>query len=324
MPWAATGARCVSRNEPSNLDMELRHLRHFVAVAEELHFGRAARKLRMAQPPLSQSIMRLEESLGAKLLERSSREVRLTPAGAALLAEARGILERSEAAELAVKRAASETSTVVSLGFVPMSSTPALPRAVSEFRRRWPRVEVELHEQTSVTQLQNLRRGALDLALIVGSHDVDGLAVEPIGHFGPVAVIPERWPLARRRSVRLAELKDMPLVLFLQQLKPSYFSDLSAACRRAGFVPKVAQRVGQPYTMLSLVAQEMGIGFVPAAARHLAVDGVAFVMVRDLPETFDTHVFMAWVDRKLPPHVTELVGLIRQLSGAYTEDATRR
>jgi DNA-binding transcriptional LysR family regulator len=300
--------------------MELRHLRHFVAVAEELHFGRAARKLRMAQPPLSQSIQRLEESLGAKLLDRSSRVVHLTPAGAALLAEARGILERSEAAELAVKRAASETSTVVSVGFVPMTSTPALPQAMREFRRRWPRIEVELRERATLAQLQNLRRGNLDLALIVGGHDVEGLAVEPIGRFGPVAVVPKHWALARRRSVRLAELKDMPLVLFPQQLKPAYFAELASACRRAGFVPKVAQRVGQPYTMLSLVAQEIGIGFVPAAARHLSVDGVVFVPVRDLPEeTFDTFVAMAWVDRVLPPHLAELAALIRQFSGAYAD-----
>jgi DNA-binding transcriptional LysR family regulator len=301
--------------------MELRHLRHFVAVAEELHFGRAARRLRMAQPPLSQSIQRLEESLGARLLDRSSRGVHLTPAGAALLAEARDILERSEAAELAVKRAASETSTVASVGFVPMTSTPALPQAMREFRRRWPRIEVELREQATVLQLQNLRRGDLDLALIVGSQDVEGLAVESIGRFGPVAVVPKHWPLARKRSVRLAELKDMPLVLFPQQLKPAYFAELASSCRRAGFVPKVAQRVGQPYTMLSLVAQEMGIGFVPAAARHLGVDGVVFVPVRDLPETFDTSVAMAWVDRVLPPHLAELVALIRQFSGAYA-DAT--
>ena len=302
--------------------MELRHLRHFVAVAEELHFGRAARRLRMAQPPLSQSIMRLEESLGAKLLDRSSREVRLTPAGAALLSEARGILERSEAAELAVKRASSETTTTINVGFVPMCSTPALPQAIREFRRRWPLVTVELHELASIVQLQRLRSGALDLALIVGGHDVDEFTVEQIGHFRPVAVIPRGWPLARRRSVRLAELKNMPLVLFPQQLKTPYFAELAAACRRAGFVPKVAQRVGQPYTMLSLVAQEMGIGFVPAAARHLAVAGVAFVTVRDLPDTFDTHVFVASLERHDRPEITELSALLRKLAPAYAEDPT--
>jgi DNA-binding transcriptional LysR family regulator len=305
--------------------MELRHLRHFVAVAEELHFGRAARRLRMAQPPLSQSIQRLEESLGARLLDRSSRQVHLTPAGAALLAEARGILERSEAAELAVKRAASETSTSVRVGFVPMTSTPALPQALREFHRRWPRVEVGLREQATAAQLQNLRRGDLDLALIVGGHDVAGVIVEPIGCFGPVAVVPKRWALARKRSVRLAELRDMPLVLFLQQSKPAYFAELASACRRAGFVPRIAQRVGQPYTMLSLVAQEMGIGFVPAAARHLAVDGVAFVPVRDLPgKTFDTHVAMAWMDRELPPHTQELIALVRRFSSVYADEAPAR
>jgi DNA-binding transcriptional LysR family regulator len=293
-------------------------------VAEELHFGRAARRLRMAQPPLSQSIMRLEESLGAKLFGRSSREVNLTPAGAALLAEARGILERADAAELAVKSAASEETTVVRVGFVPMSSTPALPRAVREFRKRSPRVEVELHELASAVQLQRLRRGALDLALVVGGHDLDGLAVAALGRYGPVAAIPEQWPLARRRSVRLAELKGLSLVLFPQQLKAPYFTELSSACRRAGFVPTVGQRVGQPYTMLNLVAQQLGIGFVPASARHLAVAGVTFVPVRDLPESFDTQVMMAWVERKLPPHVAELIAQIRRLDDAAGEEIPRR
>ena len=304
--------------------MELRHLRHFVAVAEELHFGRAARRLRMAQPPLSQSIMRLEESLGAKLLDRSSRQVQLTAAGAALLAEARTILERSDAAELAVKRAASATSTVVRLGFVPLSSTPALPRAVREFRTRWPRVEVELHELASTAQLRKLRSGNLDLGLIVGDEEPSGLQSERLGRYGPVAVVPEHWPLARRRGLRIADLKGVPLVLFPQQLKGAYFAELSGACRRAGFVPNVSQRVGQPYTMLSLVAQEFGIGFVPAAARHLPVGGVAFVPMLDLPDSFETHVHMVWAERKPPPHLAELMGLLRRLSGPQSGDGDSR
>jgi DNA-binding transcriptional LysR family regulator len=278
----------------------------------------------MAQPPLSQSIMRLEESLGAKLLDRSSRQVQLTAAGAALLAEARTILERSDAAELAVKRAASATSTVVRLGFVPLSSTPALPRAVREFRKRWPRVEVELHELASAVQLRNLKRGTLELALIVGEHDLSGLQSEPLGRYGPVAVVPEHWSLARKRGLRIADLKGVPLVLFPQQLKGAYFAELSAACRRAGFVPNLSQRVGQPYTMLSLVAQEFGVGFVPAAARHLPVGGIAFVPMLDLPESFDTHVHMAWADRKPSPHLAELMGLLRRLSAPQAGNADLR
>jgi DNA-binding transcriptional LysR family regulator len=304
--------------------MELRQLRHFIAVAEELHFGRAARRLRMAQPPLSQSIMRLEESLGAKLFERSSREVKLTAAGAALLSEARGILERADAAQLAVKLAASSESTIVRVGFVPMSSTPMLPHAVREFRKRAPHVAVELHELSSAVQLQRLRRGGLDVVLVVGGHDLKGLAAAPLRRFGPVAAIPEPWPLARRRSVRLAELKGLPFLLFPQQLKAPYFAELSAACRRAGFVPTVAQRVGQPYTLLTLVAQEMGIGFVPASARHLPVAGVAFVPVRDLPESFDTQVVIACAGRRPAPHVAELVALIRRLDEAAVDENPRR
>src|SRR5262245_61131824 len=125
--------------------MDLHHLRHFVAVAEELHFARAAQKLGMAQPPLSQSIMRLEESLGAKLLERGGRQVRLTPAGAALLGEAREILARASLAERTVHRVASGEIAQLDIGFVPMSTTRILPQAILKFRKAWPDVEVRLH-----------------------------------------------------------------------------------------------------------------------------------------------------------------------------------
>jgi DNA-binding transcriptional LysR family regulator len=227
--------------------------------------------------------------------------VKLTPAGAALLSDARGILERADAAQLAVKLAASAESTVLRVGFVPMSSSPALPPAIREFRKHRPRVEIEFHELASAAQLQRLRRGALDVAFVVAGHDLRGLASAPLGRFGPVVAVPERWPLARRRSVRLAELKGLPLVLFPQQLKPPYFPELSSACRRAGFVPNVGQRVTQPYTMLTLVAQKMGVGFVPAPAQQLAVARVVFVPVRDLPESFDTQLVIAWTERKNVP-----------------------
>ena len=293
--------------------MELRQLRHFVAVAEELHFGRAARRLRMAQPPLSQSIMRLEESLGAKLFQRSSREVQLTAAGTALLAQAREIVQRADEAERAVKLSASTERTIVRVGFVPLSTSRALLQAVREFRRRRPHIEVELHELASATQLRRLRRGALDIALTVVGSDLSGLASALLTRFGPVIATPERWPLAKQRVAHVSDIKGLPFMLFPQQLEAPYFAELFSVCRRSGFTPTFTQRVSQPYTMLSLVAMELGIAIVPASARHPAVAGVAFVPLAGLPHSFDTQVVIAWPQRKVPAHIAEFVALIRSL-----------
>lgn len=294
--------------------MELRQLRHFLAVAEELHFGRAARRLRMAQPPLSQSIMRLEESLGTQLFQRSSREVQLTAAGTALLAQAREIVQRADEAEREVKLTASAPRMLVRVGFVPLSTSPALLQAVREYRKRRPHIDVELHELASATQLRRLRRGALDIGLTVGHEsDVSGLTSALLTRFGPVIATPERWPLAKRRVAHVSDLKGLPLMLFPQQFEAPYFAELSSACRRSGFTPTVAQRVTQPYTMLSLVALELGIAVVPASARHPAVAGVAFVPLAGLPHSFDTQVVMAWPQRKAASHVAEFVALIRSL-----------
>lgn len=293
--------------------MELRQLRHFVAVAEELHFGRAARRLRMAQPPLSQSIMRLEESLGAKLFQRSSHEVQLTAAGTALLAQARELVQRADEAERAVKLSASVERMIVRVGFVPLSTSPALLQAVREFRKRQPHIEIELHELASATQLRRLRRGALDIALTGGESDLSGLASALLTRFGPVIAAPERWPVAKRPVAHVSDLKGLPFMLFPQQLEAPYFAELLSACRRCGFTPTVAQRVSQPYTMLSLVAMELGMAIVPASARYPAVAGVVFVPLDGLPRLFDTQLVIAWPQRKVPAHVAEFVALIRSL-----------
>ena len=293
--------------------MELRHLRHFVAVAEELHFARAAKKLKIAQPPLSQSIMRLEESLGARLLERSSRSVQLTPAGQALLPEARDILARAALAERLVQRIASGELARLRVGFVPMSATVSLPRAVRAFRRHWPQVEVQLQERSSAAQVEALRNGSLDLGILVRELvDTSGLQIQPIERYGHVAAIPSGWPLASRASLHLVDLAGSAFVLFPQQLVPSFFTEFEAACRKAGFTPKVAQQVTQPYTMFTLVSQELGIGIVQDTARHLKIEGISFVPIRDMPATLAHEVALAWVPRSLPKPLRDLIALLQK------------
>jgi DNA-binding transcriptional LysR family regulator len=293
--------------------MELRHLRHFLAVAEELHFARAAKKLGMAQPPLSQSIMRLEKSLGTKLLDRSSRAVQLTAAGKALVPEAREVLARADLAERLVQRVASGELARVSIGFVPMSATLTLPRAVRAFQRDWPHVEVQLHERTSAGQVDALHNGSLDLGILVRDLvDTTGLQLRPIERYSYVAAVPATWPLAGRPSLQLSDLAGSPLVLFPQQLTPNFFTDFEAACRRAGFTPRIQQQVAQPYTMFTLVAEQLGVGIVQDTARHLKIDGITFVPIRDMPASLAHEVALAWVPRSMPPALRDMIAHIRK------------
>jgi DNA-binding transcriptional LysR family regulator len=293
--------------------MELRHLRHFLAVAEELHFARAAKKLGMAQPPLSQSVMRLEKSLGTKLLDRSSRGVQLTAAGKALVAEAREVLARADLAERLVQRVASGELARVSIGFVPMSATLTLPRAVRAFQRDWPNVEVQLHERTSAAQVDALHNGSLDLGILVRDLvGTTGLQLRPIERYSYVAAVPASWPLAGRSSLHLSDLAGFPLVLFPQQLAPNFFIDFEAACRRAGFTPRIQQQVAQPYTMFTLVVEQLGIGIVQDTARHLKIDGITFVPIRDMPASLSHEVALAWVPRSMPPALRDMIAHIRK------------
>jgi DNA-binding transcriptional LysR family regulator len=295
--------------------LELRHLRHFVALAEELHFARAAKKLRMAQPPLSQSIMRLEESLGAKLFDRSSRTVQLTPAGRALLPEARDIVARAELAQRLVERVAAQGLVRLRIGFVPMSATLTLPRAIRAFSKIYPHVEIQLQERTSASQVEALRSGALDLGILVREIvDTAGLQLRRIERYAFVAAVPRDWPLAKRTSLRVGDFAGAPLILFPQQLVPKFFEEFQEACRKGGFTPRIQQRVMQPYTMFTLVAQELGIGVVQDTARHLKIEGVAFVPIKDMPGSLSHEVAVAWIPRAVPEPVRAMIALLQQFA----------
>ena len=299
------------------LSMDLRHLRHFVAVAEELHFARAAQRLGMAQPPLSQSIMRLEAALGVKLLERSNRKVTLTQAGAALLGEARRMLAQADLTERLVKRVAAGDLTRLRIGFVPMLAMAVLMQAVRTFQARWSGVDVHLSERTSAAQVDALRSGSLDLGVVIRSAvtDPDELELMTIERSSLIAAVPSGWPLAKRRRLRLADFARQPLVMFPQQTTQNFFAAFEAACRQAGFTPNVAQQAAQPYTMLNLVANEFGIGFVPQGARALRIEGVAYVPVDDLPESLANEAALAWMPKMLSPTLRAMIDIFAQVGG---------
>jgi DNA-binding transcriptional LysR family regulator len=259
--------------------MELRHLRYFVAVAEEGHVTRAAERLGIQQPPLSQQIQALERELDAQLFHRKPRGVELTPAGRALLDDARAILARTEAAVAATKRAARGEAGRIGLGFTSSASFhPFVPRVIRAFRETHPLVALSLEESGTTELVAALRSEAIDLALIrspVG--DIAGVTVFPVLEEPMVVALPTGHRLARSRAaLPLAELAGETFILYRRPVGPGLHDAIVAACDRAGFSPRIGQEAPRMLSTLSLVAAGLGISLVPASMSRLETEGVAY------------------------------------------------
>ncbi len=260
--------------------MELRHLRYLVAVADELHFGRAAARLHIAQPPLSQQIRQLEEELGFELFLRTSRRVRLTEAGRAFRAEAVTILERVDRAAAAAARIASGTSGALAVGFVASATYALLPALYRRFRERYRDVVLTLAEMSTAEQVEALRAGRIQVGLARPPVGDAALALEPLAEEPLVVAVWARHPLAASRRVALESLAGEPFVLFPSQPRPGWIDVVQEACRGAGFGPVVAQEVLELSTAVTLVAAGIGITLVPSSARALRLPGVRYVPLR--------------------------------------------
>jgi len=255
--------------------MELRHLRYFVAVAEELHFGRAAARLHMAQPPLSRQIRQLEEELGVTLLDRGKRRVDLTPAGRTFLAEARRVLVQSERAVRAAQRTERGEIGPLALGFVPAADLELLPRALRLCSARHPHFELELHPMTRCQQVDALRSGRIQVGVVFLPFDGGGLTIEPLSREPLVAVLPAGHRLARRERVRMLDLQDDPMISFPRARRDGDHMTLSA-CRRAGFEPRMSYATDRIETNLALVAAGLGVSLMPASIKNLRRSGVVY------------------------------------------------
>ena len=272
---------------------ELRHLRYFVAVAEELHFGRAAQRLHMSQPPLSMQIQALERSLGVQLLVRTQRQVSLTRAGEAFLRESRQILAQLEAAGRLARRVSRGEVGELAVGFVSSADYNVLPPLLREFRQRAPDVRLSLHESTSDRQLEALVQGRLDVGFVLAPVEDGRIAYRAVHREPLLAALPARHPLARRRGlVSMASLADQPFILFPRELAPGLYEDIVSFCRSAGFSPRVEQEAVQMQTILSLVSAEMGVALIPASLVHLGRTGVTYKALRE-PAPL-TEIDIAW------------------------------
>ncbi|HWB49533.1 MAG TPA: LysR family transcriptional regulator [Stellaceae bacterium] len=259
--------------------MELRHLRYFVAVAEEGHVTRAAERLGIRQPPLSQQIQALERELEAQLFRRKPRGVELTPAGLALLDAARAILARADEAVAAARRAARGEAGRIGIGFTSSASFhPFVPRAIRAFRETHPLVALALEESGTTELVDALRSQSLDVAFVrspVG--ESADLFVRPLLEEAMVAALPSGHPLsAGPGALPLAALAGETFILYRRPVGPGLHDAIIAACDRAGFSPTLGQQTPRMLSTLSLVAAGLGVTVVPASMSRLEAEGVAY------------------------------------------------
>ncbi|MBB4665187.1 LysR substrate-binding domain-containing protein [Conexibacter arvalis] len=328
------------------MDVELRHLRYFVAVAEELSFTRAAERLHIAQPPLSTQIRNLEAALGVALFDRSRRQVALTDAGELLLGEARRLLTQIEQALNATRNAGTGETGRLTIGFVPSASTSTLPDHLRAFRARYPGVELFLRELPPDDLVAQLHGGALDLCFLYLPFDDERLRRVVVAREPLVAALPDDHRLAQdggRRAgpadaadagageagageagageagdgaaaaapvLRTADLRDEQFVLPARHHMPGLNARVIDACRRAGFEPQPVQRdVWLMQTVLGLVAAGIGVALVPSSVQRLNRAGVAFRPLDDAGEPVELGAF--WRAEDTAPTLRNFVALLR-------------
>lgn len=264
-----------------NEQIELRHLRYFLAVAETLHFGKAAEKLGMAQPPLSQQIKNLERILGYSLFDRTTRGVKLTAVGEFFRERARHTLARMSDDIEITRRVGSGKEGVLNVGFSGSVMFTRLPKAIETYRRRYLSVELRLQELVTAEQIPALLDGSLSIGFMRDGEERRGLAIESILHERFIAALPSSHPLARKKTpLSPAALKDVPFVLFARRMGNLAFDRTIACCEAAGFRPKIVQDAPQWPTTLRLVAAGLGVTLVPSCVRSLTTPGVVYRKLR--------------------------------------------
>jgi DNA-binding transcriptional LysR family regulator len=289
--------------------MELRTLRYFLAVAEELHFGRAARRVNIAQPPLSQQIRRLEAELGVQLFVRSKRRVSLTPQGTFLVQAARLLLRQADAAVAGVRAAAEGLVGHLALGLINAITFQGQAFSVlREFRKRYPGIAITLKVLTSVEQVRAIRQGDIDIGLLrLPIHD-RSVTTEPLLTEELLAALPRTHRLARAKCVRLGDLADDDFVTLPGGTGFGLFEQTMALCREAGFTPRVTQDASELQTLSGLVAAGFGVALIPSSARRLPRPDVVY---RPLLPTETVTIGAAYATGALQPVGKAFLDLLR-------------
>lgn len=293
--------------------MDLRQLRYFTAVASTLNFGRAARELSIAQPPLSRAIRGLEEELGVSLFDRGPRGVALTDAGRALAPEARRLLRDAEAFRDDARGYARGEAGSLSIGFVSAATYNVMPRLIGAWRARRPGVRMVLREAASDAVSAGLASAELDLGLVVTALD-PSMATLPLHTEPMVAALPtgRRWPA----RIDARTLVREPFILFPRSAAPSMHDDILAWCREGGREPTIAQEALQMQTIVGLVAAGIGVALVPESLKQLARRGVVYRPLAERPPAVE--IALAWRRADDSPLVQAFVGEARALAPSTT------
>lgn len=284
----------------------IRHLWLFLAVAEEQNFGRAAKRLGMSQPPLSEQIQVLEQALKVTLFERSRRGAKLTPVGAAILPAVRKFAEQLERLELAVEEAVAGQSGMLTIGAISTAMFDVLPGLINQLKQQYPHLTVSVREIDSVEAVPALEAGDIDLAFARLDGDL-GPAIQslPLREDRLMVALPSDHALATRTRISLSSLASEPLVMFSRKVSPVYFDNLIATCRANGFSPRVLHEVRSVASQIAFVSCGQGIALVPASLKRLAPDNVVLRALTQKLNVVTTAV--AWNSERPNPLVTELV-----------------
>lgn len=291
----------------------IRHLWLFLAVAEEQNFGRAAKRLGMSQPPLSEQIQVLEQALKVKLFDRSRRGAKLTPVGAAILPAVRKFAEQLERLELAVEEAVAGQSGMLTIGAISTAMFDVLLGLIEQLKSDYPHLTVSVREIDSVEAVPALEAGDIDLAFARLDGDL-GASIKslPLTEDRLVVALPIDHPLASRKRISLSSLSNESLVMFSRKVSPVYFDNLIATCRASGFSPRVLHEVRSVASQIAFVSYGQGIALVPASLKKLAPDNV---VLRPLSKPLNVvTTAVAWNTDRANPLVEELVARFRTQS----------
>jgi DNA-binding transcriptional LysR family regulator len=293
--------------------VELRHLKYFVTVAEELNFSRAAERLHIAQPPLSQQIMKLERELGVRLFDRSARQIRLTPAGQSLLHDAYDILARADRAAVGAHDSAAGFSGTLSIACVASGVSSVLVPVLRAFRSEFPDVRVSLRVLSSSAQLAELEATALDLGLMRAKPSRADLVSRTLFEEPFVVALSADHPFAAKAEVPLSALADQSFVLVGRQTDAWYFATLLAVCDGGGFTPRIAYECDNVLAELALVSAGMAVALLPRSMDFIAMPGV---VMRELSETTSTGLEAVWPKRVTAPARDNFLEIAQQVLDA--------
>ncbi|MCC5668690.1 LysR family transcriptional regulator [Nostoc sp. CHAB 5784] len=294
--------------------MELRHLRYFIAVAEELHFSRAAERLHIAQPPLSQQIQQLEAQLGVELFQRKTkRQVQLTEAGQVFLQEAYQLLAQLQKAIELIQKTGRGEKGQLRIGFTSLVTYDLLPVILRRFREQFPEVELILQELTTTQQEQALQERCIHVGFAHPPLEDNTLNQECIQREALIVAMLETHPLAEQEKISVRSLVNENFIMFPRHLGPGLYDQIVSLCQQGNFSPKVTQEAIQMQTIIGLVSAGMGIAIAPSSLQNLQRGGVVYRAVEEKTPLVETAI--VWQQQDMTPVLREFLQVVRSICG---------